>query len=93
VRGTYGYSASGSAVDAQKQADRVQAVAKANQVIEKKSAALANKIKASADETGAAVAEVEVPEQATLDPVLKALVVQEEAPRPGSAEVPEDEVP
>ena len=84
VRGTYGYGDSEySPAVAQKQADQVERLAKANLRSDKKGAAIANKVKALADEDSATAPDVEGVEQPTLEPSVKALVAQEATP--GSA--------
>jgi len=83
VRGAYGNSPY-APLDARKQSERVNSLAKANERTGKQTAALANKAKALPDADGPAVAPVETPTQPTLEPQIKALVVQQET-RPPSA--------
>jgi len=76
VRSTTGFSSSGyAAVDGRKQAERVNAVAKANQQSGQKTAALLNKMKLLDDATGTAVATGATPEQPTLDAQAKGVLM------------------
>ena len=85
VRGAYGNSPY-APLDARKQSERVNSLAKANQRTGKQTTALVNKAETLPDAEGPAVAATEIPTQPTLDPQMKALVARQEARPPSGSD-------
>jgi len=82
VRGAYGYDSSLSTANAEQQAEQAKSLAKTNQKSGKKVAALVQKIKALPDASSAAVPDVEVQTQPTLEPAAKSVLLQRETAPP-----------